>query len=348
MEKGKSAAKEITLSLRNINLNTRPKSTPLSPLSDSFFFPLKKSKPPTLVNLCLGFLGQYLEDIIADISEVAAGFPADIKLALVAIARRRQLLNDDVLIALAEASWKLLDISGSDATDFGLKRVSEICTELQAVDISRCDKITAAGVSELIYYCHSLEILRCGGCPRSEFTARRCVGILKPKLNNVDEESWEELENVDIGSGAQSLRWLVWPKIDEVSKATLDAECPRIVVNPQPSPLGFRGVQVPNEALATVALDQAIVEGIDPKTWAVSGAARRTCLPTVHNDEPEVPMAERFRLAFVERDARLAPKRAKNARQHRRRAEREYLMSSSSAKSIILASQASKFLNNRS
>lgn len=36
------------------------------------------------------------------------------------------------------------------------------------------------------------------------------MGILKPKLNNVEEESWEELENADIGSGAPSLLWLVW------------------------------------------------------------------------------------------------------------------------------------------
>lgn len=142
---------------------------------------------------------------------------------------------------------------------------------------------------------------------------------------------------------------LYQPKIDEVSKATLAAECPRIIVNPQPSPFGFRGMQVPNEALASVALDYSFIDGIDPKTWAVSGAARNSALElTVSNETSELPIAERFRLAFVERDARLAPKRAKNARQHKRRAEREYLMSSSSAKSIMLASQASRFLHHRS
>lgn len=52
--------------------------------------------------------------------------------------------------------------------------------------------------------------LYCRGCPRSEITARQCVSILKPKLNHVEEDSWEELENVDIGSGSQSLCWLVW------------------------------------------------------------------------------------------------------------------------------------------
>lgn len=54
---------------------------------------------------------------------------------MVAIARRRQLLNDHVLLALAESSWALLDISGSDVSDFGLSKVAEMCTNLQAVDI---------------------------------------------------------------------------------------------------------------------------------------------------------------------------------------------------------------------
>ncbi|RRT67297.1 hypothetical protein B296_00039391 [Ensete ventricosum] len=143
---------------------------------------------------------------------------------------------------------------------------------------------------------------------------------------------------------------LLQPKIDDDSKESLAVECPRIVVNPQPLPLGFRGLQVPKEALANKAMDHFIIDGIDPKTWAVSGATRRppASAPTACDDTPELSMAERFRLAFLERDARLAPKRAKNARQHRRREEREYLMNSSSAKSIILASQASKFLHNKS
>lgn len=36
------------------------------------------------------------------------------------------------------------------------------------------------------------------------------MGILKPKLNDVEGDSWEELDTMEIGNGAQSLRWLVW------------------------------------------------------------------------------------------------------------------------------------------
>ncbi|XP_020580535.1 uncharacterized protein LOC110024737 isoform X2 [Phalaenopsis equestris] len=349
MEKTKSAPKDISSAIELLQIrpprNSVASSASITPLS----LPFGKKKPQRLVSLCIGVLGQHLEDIISDISEIASEFPAGIKLVLLAIARRRQLLNDNVLLALAENLWETLDLSGSDVTDIGLLKVSQICTNLRAVDISRCDKITVAGVTYLFDHCRSLATLRCGGSPRSEFTARRCLSILKPKLDNVDGESWEELESMDIGNGAQSLRWLVWPKIDEDSKIILATECPRICVNPQAS-IGFRGVRVPVEAMQSVTLDHVVVEDIDPKTWAVSGIshAQRTPIASAEDAALEMSIAEKFRLAFIERDAKLAPKRAKNARQHRRRAEKELLMSSTSAKSVALASQAGKFLHNRS
>lgn len=58
-----------------------------------------------------------------------------IQLAILSIARRRRLLNDEVLISLAESSWEILDLSGSDVTDVGLATVANICNNLQAVDI---------------------------------------------------------------------------------------------------------------------------------------------------------------------------------------------------------------------
>ncbi|KAI5400646.1 hypothetical protein KIW84_065508 [Lathyrus oleraceus] len=68
-----------------------------------------------------------MEDIIEDLEEIAIGLPGDIKLAVAAIARRRKLLSDDVLIALADASWEILDVSGSDVSDFGLIKAVERC-----------------------------------------------------------------------------------------------------------------------------------------------------------------------------------------------------------------------------
>lgn len=279
-----------------------------------------------------------------DLVEISSSFPPDIKMALTAIARRRKLLNDDVITALAESSWEILDISDSDVSDFGLSKVAEICKHVRAVDISRCSKISSLGVSRLVEHCHSLEILRLGGCPRSESTARRCLGVLKPTLNDVEGDSWEELDTTEIVHGARSLRWLVWPKIDKDSLESLSTECPRVIVNPKSSLFGHRGMEVPGEALFNVVLDELIVKDIDPKTWAVPGSALRTSSSGLSSIE--LPIAERFRLAFVERDARLAPKRAKNARQNQRRAEREWLTTSARAKSLALAAQVSKNLHN--
>lgn len=137
------------------------------------------------------------------------------------------------------------------------------------------------------------------------------------------------------------------PTIDKDSQETLTSECPRIVVNPKPSLLGYRGTEVPREAVMHLALDDAIVEDIDPKTWAVSGCkpSRTPLLPAASPNE--LSIAEKFRLAFLDRDTRLAPKRAKNTRQHQRRAEREWVTTDMKAKALVLASKANKSMNHR-
>ncbi|GMJ05102.1 hypothetical protein like AT4G26980 [Hibiscus trionum] len=344
MEKGKSAPQAVEISLKKLDLN--PKSPRLIPYLHSSKLRFEKKKPPSLVSLCLGVVGRHLEDIIEDLSEIAVNFPADIKIALAAIARRRKLLSDDVLMSLADSSWEILDLSGSDVSDFGLTKVAKLCCSLRAVDISQCKNITANGVSELVQHCHSLETLRCGGCPSSESTARRCLGILKPKLNDVEGDSWEELDTMEIGHGAQSLRWLVWPKIDEDSIEMMSAECPRIIVNPKPSLFGFKGTEVPRNAFPDVALDDLFVKDIDPKTWSISRSTPKAISQSLPSAN-ELSIAEKFRLAFVERDTRLAPKRAKNARQHQRRLEREWVTTSTQAKALALASRATKSLHSR-
>ncbi|TKY57304.1 AMN1-like protein [Spatholobus suberectus] len=343
-------AKALASSLQNLDLNPPSNVKPKSSITIAHpQFPgllPKKTKPPSLVSLCVGVIGRHLEDIIVDLSEIAVNLPADIKIAVAAIARRRKLLNDDVLIALADTSWEILDVSGSDVSDFGLTKAAEVCRFIKALDISRCTKITANGISELVKHCRLLETLRCGGCPRSDNTARRCLGIFKPRFDYVEEESWEELDTKEIASGAQSLRWLVWSNIDKNSLEDFSTECPRVVVNPKSSPFGFMGTEVPQEALQNIILDDEVVKDIDPRTWTMHGIAPKPISPS--SSSTELSVAEKFRLAFVERDNRLAPKRAKNARQHQRRAVRELMLMSTRAKAMVLAFQVSKSLHGRS
>ncbi|KAK3177456.1 hypothetical protein Dsin_033184 [Dipteronia sinensis] len=100
------------------------------------------------------------------------------------------------------------------------------------------------------------------------------------------------------------------------------------------------------EAFPDIKLDDPFVKDVDPQTWSVCGFTPKITSSSLVNSN-ELPIAERFRLAYVERDTRLAPKRAKNARQHQRRAEREWMMGDTSAKAIALASKATKSLNTR-
>ncbi|KAK9673888.1 hypothetical protein RND81_12G196400 [Saponaria officinalis] len=304
---------------------------------------LKKTKVPSLVSLCIGVIGKNLEDLIPDLGEIAMCFPANVKMAIAAIARRRKLLTDEVIISLADETWEILDISCSDVSDLGLTKLAEMCRLLRAVDISRCRNITPEGVFQLVQLCPSLETLRCGGCPRSDFTAQRSLGLFRPTLNNVEGDSWEELDTTEITHGGESLRWIVWPKIDPKQLENFSSECPRIKINPLASPFGFNAATIPREALPDINLDDPLVQDIDPSTWASSGVPAR--IPVQPFSSPdEIPMAEKFRLAFVERDTRLAPKRAKNARQHQRRAEKEWRTTSVEGKVISLTSQASKTL----
>ncbi|ESQ54649.1 hypothetical protein EUTSA_v10026846mg [Eutrema salsugineum] len=218
-------------------------------------------------------------------------------MSIAAIAKRRKLLDDDLIISLADSSWEILDVSGSDVSNSGLAKAAEICKSLRAVDISRCNKITYMGVSELVQHCRSLETLRCGGCRSSESKARRSLSMFKPNLSNVEGETWEELDTTEIGHGV------------------------------------------------SLALDEPFVKYIDPETWVVRGFVQNPTSAALSLNSNELPIAEKFRLAFVERDARLAPKRAKNARQHQRRAERNWMMSSDEAKAIVFASKATRSLH---
>ncbi|VVB11402.1 unnamed protein product [Arabis nemorensis] len=343
----RNSEEKLPISLKNLDLNTNraPKNKILvsAYLSSSRMSALKTG-PPSLVSLCLGVVGRHLEELIPCLPDISVVFPADIKMSIVAIAKRRKLLDDDLIVSLADSSWEILDISGSDVSDSGLAKVAEMCKSLRAVDISRCNKITSMGVSELVQHCRSLETLRCGGCPSSESTARRSLSIFKPNLSIIEGETWEELDATEIGQGAQSMRWLVWPRIDKDSLEMLSMECPRIVVNPKPSFLTYSLHEVPREALPDVALDEPFVKDIDPETWVGRGVVQNLTSSPLTLTSNELPIAEKFRLAFAERDARLAPKRAKNARQHQRRAERDWMMSSDKAKAMVLASKATRSL----
>ncbi|MCO5557915.1 hypothetical protein L7F22_011488 [Adiantum nelumboides] len=264
-------------------------------------------------------------------------------MTLLAMARRKCLVNDEVLVSLLHESWEVLDISGSEVTDHGLKTASNTCSLLKAVDISGCNNISSSSIHALVQSCPLLEILRCGGTTRSNAAAKQSIHFIVPRLNfeGEAEECWETLESKQVGRGASSLKWLVWPAIDPVSLKQLTIECPKIVLNPTAS--SHRAWKVPCEALPDAALDNFAVSGIDPKSWSVNRSREEGSRPSpLCTSSSPLSIAERLKLAFAERDERLAPKRAKNFRQNQRRAEKAWIDSDVNAKAVFWAGVAQK------
>lgn len=315
----------------------------------------------SLLNLCLGVVGSHLEDITDHLHSIAAFLPPSLKMTLLAMARRKDLVTDKVLEALLDESWEVLDISGARVTDFGLERASEKCSSLKAIDISGCDNLTSSSLEALVRNCPLMQTLRCGGTTSSNAAAKQSMHFIVPRLDSEAEaeESWETLESKQVGRGALHLRWLVWPAIDQASHKQLLAECPKVLVNPAAS-ASHRLRNVPREALPDVALDSPAVIGIDPNTWSVNvcmGNSLNSSSMITNLHQPwkgsslvknlcQLSIAERFKLAFVERDERLASKRAKNLRQNQRRAKKAWLGSDTDAKAAFWAGIVDKSMKN--
>lgn len=311
----------------------------------------------SLLNLCVGVLGRHLEDITDHLHCVAQFLPPSIKMTLLAIARRKDLITDKVLEALVDESWEVLDISGGRVTDFGLEKASEKCALLKAVDISECDNLTSLSFEALVKNCPLMQTLRCGGTTSSNATAKQSMHLIAPRLDSEAEaeESWETLESKRVGSGASNLRWLVWPAIDLHSHKEFLMKCPKVVVNPTTSSLALKLHDVRHTAYPDEALDSPAVIGIDSNTWAVNECSRKNFSlsstktnilqpnsPSLEKNSCQLSIAERFKLAFEERDERLASKRAKNSRQKQRRADKAWLGSDSDAKAVFWASIAQR------
>lgn len=293
--------------------------------------------------MCLSMLGRHLEDITDQLHLVAPVLPPSLKMTLFAIARRKGLVNDDVLVALLDESWEVLDISDTVVTDYGLDRAAKTCSSLKAVDISCCDKVTSSSIQALVQSCPLLETLRCGGTTKCNAATKQSIHFIVPRLNSEGEaeDCWETLESKQVGRGAPCLKWLIWPTIDQASRNQLMNDCPKIMLNPTAS--SHRARNVPHNALSDVALDSFAINGIDPKSWSTNRPKERIVRPS-HSDtnSSSLSIAERLKLAFAERDERLAPKRAKNFRQNQRRAEKAWIGSDVGAKAVFWAGVAQK------
>ena len=185
-----------------------------------------------------------------------------------------------------------------------------------------------------------------GGCAASDRAARGALASLLPQLRHSHdpEGSWE-LASLATAISAPQLQFLVWPEADARSAGRIARCCPRIRLLQSQLPAH---AAAPPETDITVALDAPVLQGVLVVALACCGLIRAdVSLPTAlsplvlddaagsvcaaaaafvpqsfaNGQQPahRPHISELFRLAYEARDLRLAPKRAKNARQRERR-----------------------------
>jgi hypothetical protein len=195
------------------------------------------------------------------------------------------------------------------------------------------------------------------GCERSNCAARGALAALLPRLLEQgaasDAVDWEAEAGAAHACAAPRLRWLVWPEADARTASRLARWCPRITLvcgsPPQrsmgactphvtaragacgalplaaprrPPPETGRPITLPPpQADLSVALDAPVLAALSPLLIADEGDnAAPACFVAPTAALPvRAHIAELFRRAYEARDLRLAPKRAKNARQRQRR-----------------------------
>lgn len=130
--------------------------------------------PRSLHAICLGVLGQHLDELIECGKDVLPLLPAPAKAALLAVARLRRLLSDAALALLADSEHTTLDLHGCGdlVTDAGVCAALRSMPHLRLVDLSTC-AVGPASVRALGECCAAVEVLRLGS-PVTDQSAGRC------------------------------------------------------------------------------------------------------------------------------------------------------------------------------
>ena len=221
--------------------------------------------------LIVDLLAAHVDELVELAGESLRALPPDVRHALLAVARRKGILDDAALTALVDDSWIALDVSGcgDSVTDAGIRALAarNALRSVVAVDVTGCTGITADGIRGIVLAAPRLSVLRCGGDPRCNASCRDAIapatpgGGVLPRLlcSNARPslESWEALgddENLELngeclddeknnnktpkarfGEGARLLRWLMWPDIDRTSRGRVRTRSPGINVIAPPA-----------------------------------------------------------------------------------------------------------------
>ena len=223
--------------------------------------------PFTLRALCLGVLGEYLEELIELGEEVLPRLPGELKASLLAVARLRRLLSDTALVLLA-GDGDILDLhdAGASLSDAGIRAALCLMPQLRQADLRGCP-VSPSTLRTLGEACTWVTILRLGGHDATDH-APGMGAALKAVLPGLDKgaaaavDSWEDqLEpRALVGQGRlMHLQCLVWPRMPFKLQQYCGAACPAVVLNPTPADVRQQGL--PPDFSPDCRLDTPLLNG---------------------------------------------------------------------------------------
>ena len=246
--------------------------------------------PKPLKWIVADLLARHVDELVDAGGESLRHLPCDVRDALLAVARRRRCLDDATLRALVDESTTIIDASGCGGgrvTDAGIAALAarRALRNVTAVDLSRCDGVTAAGLRILARAAPRLRTLRCGGDATCNAACEAAIPGIVPRLEDgggVDDwETRAEVDSTNVDgdnfasfephSRATSLEWLVWPDVRPDTRATISRQCPRIRIVAPPREVHLR---------AAAAVTDPSFAAVAGEGWIGFGRARTT--PVTH------------------------------------------------------------------
>ncbi|GAB4821792.1 hypothetical protein N2152v2_008838 [Parachlorella kessleri] len=228
-------------------------------------------------------LGEYLDELLDYAAEVVPLLPAQFKGCLMAIARRKELLNDRALGALADAEHVCLDCHATGVSEAALQHALAASPQLRHVDLRGCP-VGPSTLRLLGSSCPRLEVLRIGGHEATDGNPA-CSSAVRKLLPRVEKAEHAEIES--------------WECLADNEQGR--AECPLLLVNPSSDDV----------AQQSLSPEYNPAESIDTRLFAGFGDPSRWERQEGGSEAPVAHIAERFRLAYLEQ-----------AQQRRERAER--------------------------
>ncbi|KXZ55338.1 hypothetical protein GPECTOR_3g47 [Gonium pectorale] len=296
---------------------------------------------PTLRALVLAFLGRHVTDVVAQLGPHLAPLPSDVKACLLCVARRRGVLRNAVLLALADEGWTLMDLAGATAlTERAVRQALLRCPRLRALDLRGATAASASLLAQLPELCPGLQVLGVGGSRALDEAALEVLGDILPHVRlraqpqEVVQESWEEavqggstsLPDPGLPCGLQRLELLVWPHAPPAAVHTLRTvsptvtlldELPRLAGDPEAADAQSSRRSAARSGGGGGTLDDCLAALVAEGAWRGAGAGDRRRNEAAAFEELHI--AEKFRIAYEQQDARLRVKAQREAAAEARR-----------------------------